>query len=95
LSVIRATPSGGGFIPRRAMFPRELDNTFGDRAPGMVPGTGGFLARTIDPPALSAWLADCDIDFYAGEFARTGFRGGLNWYRNIDRNWELLGLFAG
>jgi len=29
------------------------------------------------------------------EFTRTGFRGGLNWYRNIDRNWELLAPFAG
>jgi pimeloyl-ACP methyl ester carboxylesterase len=26
---------------------------------------------------------------------RTGFRGGLNWYRNIDRNWELLASFSG
>ncbi len=26
---------------------------------------------------------------------RTGFRGGLNWYRNIDRNWELLAPWAG
>jgi pimeloyl-ACP methyl ester carboxylesterase len=26
---------------------------------------------------------------FAGEYQRTGFRGGLNWYRNIDRNWEL------
>jgi pimeloyl-ACP methyl ester carboxylesterase len=25
----------------------------------------------------------------------TGFRGGLNWYRNIDRNWELLSAFEG
>ena len=25
----------------------------------------------------------------------TGFRGGLNWYRNIDRNWELLAPYAG
>ena len=33
--------------------------------------------------------------FYAGEFARAGFRGGLNWYRNIDRNWELLAPYAG
>ena len=29
------------------------------------------------------------------EFTRSGFRGGLNWYRNIDRNWELLAPFAG
>ncbi len=61
----------------------------------MVPRTGGFLTRTIDPPTLPPWLTDADIDFYAGEFARAGFRGGLNWYRNIDRNWELLAPFAG
>jgi pimeloyl-ACP methyl ester carboxylesterase len=25
---------------------------------------------------------------YTEVFARTGFRGGINWYRNFDRNWE-------
>ena len=44
---------------------------------------------------LPGWLTEADVDFYAAEFARTGFRGGLNWYRNIDRNWELLAPFAG
>ena len=48
-----------------------------------------------DPADPAAWLTEADIDFYAGEFARTGFRGGLNWYRNIDRNWELLAPLAG
>ena len=27
--------------------------------------------------------------------ARTGFRGGLNWYRNQDRNWELSAAYQG
>ena len=62
---------------------------------GMVPRTGGFLDHTIDPEKLPSWITDADIDFYAGEFSRTGFRGGLNWYRNIDRNWELLAPYAG
>jgi pimeloyl-ACP methyl ester carboxylesterase len=31
----------------------------------------------------------------AAEFSRSGFRGGLNWYRNIDRNWELTAPWAG
>ena len=35
------------------------------------------------------------MDFYTAEFTRTGYRGGLNWYRNVDRNWELLAPFAG
>jgi pimeloyl-ACP methyl ester carboxylesterase len=62
---------------------------------GMVPRQGGFLTGAQNPVPLPPWLAEADIDFYAGEFARVGFRGGLNWYRNIDRNWELLAPFAG
>jgi len=62
---------------------------------GMVPKSGGFLSAMGKPEALPPWLTEADIDFYAGEFARTGFRGGLNWYRNIDRNWELLAPYAG
>ena len=49
----------------------------------------------VDPQTLPAWLSEADIDMYAGEFARSGFRGGLNWYRNIDRNWELMAPFDG
>jgi pimeloyl-ACP methyl ester carboxylesterase len=62
---------------------------------GMVRRKGGFLDGMMNPAALPSWLTEADVDFYAGEFARTGFRGGLNWYRNIDRNWELLAPFAG
>jgi pimeloyl-ACP methyl ester carboxylesterase len=62
---------------------------------GMVPRQGGLLTRTLNPASLPPWLTEADLDFYVGEFARTGFRGGLNWYRNIDRNWELLAPFAG
>jgi len=67
----------------------------GDAAPGMVPRSGGLLTRLIDPPSLPSWLTEADVAFYASEFGRTGFRGGLNWYRNIDRNWELMAPFAG
>jgi pimeloyl-ACP methyl ester carboxylesterase len=66
---------------------------------GMVPRDGGLRARMgahmATPQALPPWITEADVDLYAAEFARTGFRGGLNWYRNIDRNWELLAAFAG
>ena len=63
----------------------------------MVPKAGGMRERTRQASLadLPGWLTQADIDFYADEFARTGFRGGLNWYRNIDRNWEMLAPFAG
>ena len=62
---------------------------------GMVTRGGGFLSRMVNPNSLPSWLTEADIDFYTSEFTRTGFRGGLNWYRNIDRNWELLTPFDG
>ena len=61
----------------------------------MVPRNGGFLTGRESPARLPAWLTEIDADFYANEFKRTGFRGGLNWYRNIDRNWELFAAWSG
>src|SRR3977135_3035149 len=61
----------------------------------MAPRRGGFLSRLTNPASLPHWLTEADLDFYVSEFARTGFRGGLNWYRNIDRNWELLAPVSG
>ena len=40
-------------------------------------------------------LTPCFTGCFVGEFTRDGFRGGLNWCRNIDRTWELLAPFAG
>jgi hypothetical protein len=39
----------------------------------MVARDGGFLTRMPFPGTLPAWLSEADLDFYAGEFARTGF----------------------
>lgn len=67
----------------------------GGRDFSMVPRSGGFLDRLPDPGHPPPWLTGADIDFYGAAFERSGFAGGLNWYRNIDRNWELLAAYAG
>jgi pimeloyl-ACP methyl ester carboxylesterase len=83
--------SGEGAAAYRAAVARgEKTGT-----PGMVPRNGSWLREPVLPPSLPAWLTDADIDFYAGEFKRTGFRGPLNYYRNVDRNWELMAAFSG
>jgi epoxide hydrolase A/B len=61
----------------------------------MVARQGGFLSRMVDPASLPSWLTEADLEFYVREFARTRFRGNLNWYHNIDRNWEVLAPFGG
>ena len=47
------------------------------------------------PEKLPQWLSEADLEFYTHEFKRTGFVGGLNWYRNIDETWELTGFLEG
>ncbi|MGH7822782.1 MAG: alpha/beta fold hydrolase, partial [Candidatus Binatia bacterium] len=53
------------------------------------PKDATFLDGLPNPARLPAWLGEGDLDYFTGEFRRTGFRGGLNWYRNFDRNWRL------
>ena len=60
---------------------------------GMVSRKDGMLPKV--PVPRPSWLSAADLDYYGGEFARSGFRGPLNYYRNIDRNWELMGAFEG
>ena len=67
----------------------------GEPAQPVVPEGGGFLDITVEPPALPEWLTEADLDFYVTEFERTGFTGGLNWYRTIDISWELMAPFQG
>jgi pimeloyl-ACP methyl ester carboxylesterase len=44
------------------------------------------LDNTINPELLPPWITEADLDYMSADFARTGFRGGLNYYRNTDRN---------
>jgi epoxide hydrolase A/B len=57
--------------------------------PPIVPPGGGFLDFLAEPAALPAWLTEADLDTFTDDYVKAGFTGGLNWYRNLDRNWEL------
>lgn len=80
-----------------ATFRRLLYSLSGDyqgaAAIPVIPAGRGILDVSADPPELPAWLSQRDIDFFVAEFARTGFTGPLNWYRNLDKNWELTGAW--
>jgi len=54
-----------------------------------------FVDNLVLPETLPSWLKDADLAFLVKQFTRTGFRGGLNWYRNIDRNWALTAFLDG
>lgn len=49
----------------------------------------GFLGDTSIERKLARWLTPEDQAHVVENYTRSGFRGGLNWYRNLDRNWDL------
>ncbi len=54
-----------------------------------APDGRGFVDRLPEPAGLPPWLSQAELDHYIAAFTRTGFTGGINWYRNLDRNWEI------
>ncbi|MDZ7675706.1 MAG: alpha/beta hydrolase [Acidimicrobiales bacterium] len=84
-----------GADPRRTMYrmlcglasPDEL--TAEDATAFAADDDRGFVDRIPTPDGLPDWLTQAELDHYVAEFERTGFTGGINWYRNLDRNWEL------
>jgi pimeloyl-ACP methyl ester carboxylesterase len=96
------TPEAEAALGRdmRRMFRSQFYSLSGDMPPsagaafaaGMVPRKGVSLT---DPASLPAWVTESDIDVYVAEFTRSGFRGALGWWRNIDRSWELMAAFDG
>ncbi|MCP5029589.1 MAG: alpha/beta hydrolase [Actinomycetia bacterium] len=51
---------------------------------GFFPAGQTMSEQFIVPDELPSWLTEEDLQFYVDEITRTGFRGGFNWYRNIN-----------
>lgn len=82
---------------------RTLRRLMGDAEPSdaeaaamrmFAPGPEGFIDRMPEPAGLPDWISSDEFEHYVEEFTRTGFTGGLNWYRNLDRNWEATARIA-
>jgi pimeloyl-ACP methyl ester carboxylesterase len=66
----------------------------GERKQPLVDPERGWLAAMPDPEVLPEWFTEDDLDALTESFSK-GFTGALNWYRNLDRNWELTAPWHG
>jgi soluble epoxide hydrolase / lipid-phosphate phosphatase len=69
--------------------PPEIDPAEIRKTPSGVFGRpgGGLLDRFPDRPH-GKFLTDKDFEVFVSAYKKSGFRGGLNWYRCMDRSWE-------
>ena len=73
-----------------------LGRGFSDPAASLFVQDGkGFLGSPSADRPMPDWLNEADLAQFTAAYAKSGFRGGLNWYRNIDRNWELTAPWQG
>ena len=54
-----------------------------------------LLETLVEPKGLPKWLNETDFRYYTENFRETGFTGPLNWYRNLDKNWEQMKAYEG
>ncbi len=68
----------------------------GNGSMATIPAGGRMRDRFRYPPegTFPTWLSAEDHAFYTAEFERTGLTGGLNRYRNVDRDWEDFAAYA-
>lgn len=71
---------------------RFLRNLFRKNVPPAPPEPGMMminLARA-QTPAGEPVMSEDDLAVFTAAFENSGFTGGINWYRNLDRNWQIL-----
>ncbi|XP_022103105.1 bifunctional epoxide hydrolase 2-like isoform X2 [Acanthaster planci] len=87
-----------------AELEKDLEKTFKFffRAPGKqdhYPGSekigvhnvrerGGMLVGVPDNLPRPSLLTEKDLAYYVKQYKTSGFRGPLNWYRNVEENWK-------
>lgn len=81
LSAFFYTASGEAAAQRQRLVPRSSRSK--------------LLETLLESRSLPKWLSDADFKYYVESFRDTGFTGALNWYRNLDRNWELMKPYEG
>jgi pimeloyl-ACP methyl ester carboxylesterase len=57
--------------------------------------TDSWAREAEDPPPTPRFMSEAELAVYVQAFERTGFTGGLSYYRNIDRNWQLTQPYDG
>lgn len=52
-----------------------------------------WVEQEGEAPPTPKFMSDEEFNVYVEAFERTGFTGGLSYYRNLDRNWERTAPF--
>ena len=82
-----------------AQFLNNMYRTNQWRHPKLELGPGMNMIQMAQDPALAGGvpgdpiMSEAEMQVFLDAFAHSGFTGGINWYRNLTRNWEIVGAY--
>jgi pimeloyl-ACP methyl ester carboxylesterase len=71
---------------------RFIRNLYRKNEPLRQPEPGMMMINlaNAENPLGEPLMSDSELTVFVSAFEASGFTGGINWYRNLDRNWRLL-----
>ena len=71
---------------------RFLGNLFRKNVPPTAPEPGMMMINLAKAETAlgEPLMSDSELAVFVSAFEISGFTGSINWYRNLDRNWQLL-----
>lgn len=74
---------------RKMFFAYDGATPDGRQSTGFIPAGQSFISTVPDDATLPPWMSPEHFAEYIDAFSGGGFKGPLDWYRNLDRNWSL------
>jgi pimeloyl-ACP methyl ester carboxylesterase len=87
------------FANNATQFLNNMYRTNQWQHPKLELGPGMNMINMAQDPALADGvpgdpiMSGAEMQVFLDAFAHSGFTGGINWYRNLSRNWEIVGAF--
>lgn len=78
-----------GFYSYDGATPPERQST------GFIPAGLNFLSQVPEDATLPPWMSEAHHAEYVAAFSAGGFKGPMDWYRNLDLNWALTAFLQG
>lgn len=79
--------------PKRFLRNMYQTNQWKFDKPELPPGMAFIGFAELDSIPGDSFMSDTELDVFVDAFKESGFTGGLNWYRNFSRNWEIIGAY--
>ena len=76
-------------VLRKAFYAYDGATPDGRQSTGFIPEGETFISTVPGDATRPPWMSEAHFREYVDAFATGGFKGPLDWYRNLDRNWAL------